>query len=74
VRALIHGAGERGEDTCSIFCTLASVFSFLRSLAPMRGPAGAFRENRMFEPVIGLIVAVLLGAYLAYTLLHPEKF
>ncbi|MGB5084421.1 MAG: K(+)-transporting ATPase subunit F [Methylocystis silviterrae] len=40
----------------------------------MRGPAGAFRENRMFEPVIGLIVAVLLGAYLAYTLLHPEKF
>jgi K+-transporting ATPase KdpF subunit len=53
---------------------LASVFSFLRSLAPMRGPAGAFRENRMFEPVIGLIVAVLLGAYLAYTLLHPEKF
>jgi len=28
----------------------------------------------MLEPVIGLIVAILLGAYLAYTLLHPEKF
>ncbi|MBM3577301.1 MAG: K(+)-transporting ATPase subunit F [Alphaproteobacteria bacterium] len=28
----------------------------------------------MSEPVIGLIVAVLLGAYLVYTLLHPEKF
>ncbi|WP_083858754.1 K(+)-transporting ATPase subunit F [Methylocystis sp. SC2] len=40
----------------------------------MRGPAGVFRENRMFEPVIGLIVAVLLGVYLVYTLLHPEKF
>lgn len=28
----------------------------------------------MSEPVIGLIVAVLLGGYLVYTLLHPEKF
>ncbi|MBM3563975.1 MAG: K(+)-transporting ATPase subunit F [Alphaproteobacteria bacterium] len=28
----------------------------------------------MSEPVIGLIIAVLLGAYLVYTLLHPEKF
>ncbi|WP_370631398.1 K(+)-transporting ATPase subunit F [Methylosinus sp. Sm6] len=28
----------------------------------------------MFEPIIGLSVAVLLGAYLVYTLLHPEKF
>ncbi|MBM3553176.1 K(+)-transporting ATPase subunit F [Methylocystis sp. B8] len=28
----------------------------------------------MSEPVIGLIVAILLGAYLVYTLLHPEKF
>jgi K+-transporting ATPase KdpF subunit len=40
----------------------------------MRGLAGACRRTRMFEPVIGLIVAALLGAYLAYTLLHPEKF
>jgi K+-transporting ATPase KdpF subunit len=37
--------------------------------------AGAFEEERqMFESVIGLGVAVLLGAYLVYTLLHPEKF
>ncbi|MGJ0396594.1 MAG: K(+)-transporting ATPase subunit F [Methylocystis sp.] len=28
----------------------------------------------MSEPIIGLIVAVLLGVYLVYTLLHPEKF
>ncbi len=28
----------------------------------------------MSEPLIGLIVAILLGAYLVYTLLHPEKF
>ncbi|MBG0809046.1 K(+)-transporting ATPase subunit F [Methylosinus sp. H3A] len=28
----------------------------------------------MFEPALGLGVAVLLGAYLLYTLLHPEKF
>ncbi|WP_084570557.1 K(+)-transporting ATPase subunit F [Methylosinus sp. PW1] len=28
----------------------------------------------MLEPIIGLGVAVLLGAYLVYTLLHPEKF
>lgn len=28
----------------------------------------------MSEPIVGLIVAVLLGVYLAYTLLHPEKF
>jgi len=28
----------------------------------------------MYEPIIGLCVAVPLGAYLLYTLLHPEKF
>ncbi|HEY8163247.1 MAG: K(+)-transporting ATPase subunit F [Methylocystis sp.] len=28
----------------------------------------------MYEPVIGLCVALLLGAYLVYSLLHPEKF
>jgi len=28
----------------------------------------------MYEPIIGLCVALLLGAYLVYTLLHPEKF
>jgi len=28
----------------------------------------------MTEPIIGLSVAVLLGIYLVYTLLHPEKF
>jgi K+-transporting ATPase KdpF subunit len=28
----------------------------------------------MLEPIVGLGVAILLGAYLVYTLLHPEKF
>jgi K+-transporting ATPase KdpF subunit len=31
-------------------------------------------ECTMLEPLIGLGVAVLLGIYLVYTLLHPEKF
>jgi K+-transporting ATPase KdpF subunit len=38
-------------------------------------PADVFeRSDAMFEPIIGLCVAVLLGVYLVYTLLHPEKF
>jgi K+-transporting ATPase KdpF subunit len=41
----------------------------------MRARADVFRgSGRMSEPVIGLVVAVLLGVYLAYTLLRPEKF
>jgi len=28
----------------------------------------------MYEPIIGLCVAFVLGVYLLYTLLHPEKF
>jgi len=28
----------------------------------------------MGEPIIGLVVAVGLGIYLLYTLIHPEKF
>jgi len=28
----------------------------------------------MAEPVIGLLVGVILGAYLLYTLVYPEKF
>ena len=31
-------------------------------------------EPDMTEPIVGLSVAVLLGIYLVYTLLHPEKF
>ncbi|WP_457798287.1 K(+)-transporting ATPase subunit F [Methylocystis sp. S23] len=41
----------------------------------MRAHAAVCRGGSpMSEPVIGLIVAVLLGFYLVYTLLHPEKF
>jgi len=28
----------------------------------------------MTEPILGLVVAVGLGLYLLYTLIHPEKF
>jgi K+-transporting ATPase KdpF subunit len=28
----------------------------------------------MTEPIIGLAVAIGLGLYLLYTLIHPEKF
>jgi K+-transporting ATPase KdpF subunit len=41
----------------------------------MRAPARGFERGCvMYEPIIGLCVAVLLGIYLVYTLLHPEKF
>jgi K+-transporting ATPase KdpF subunit len=39
-----------------------------------RLPASLKKEREMYEPLIGLGVAVLLGVYLVYTLLHPEKF
>jgi K+-transporting ATPase KdpF subunit len=32
------------------------------------------RRAVMGEPIIGLVVAVLLGLYLLYTLIRPEKF
>lgn len=34
----------------------------------------AVEEPVMIEPVLGLVVAVGLGVYLLYTLLHPERF
>jgi K+-transporting ATPase KdpF subunit len=37
-------------------------------------PATNCEENVMIEPIAGLVVALGLGFYLLYTLLHPEKF
>ncbi|MBV1701436.1 MAG: potassium-transporting ATPase subunit F [Hyphomicrobiales bacterium] len=37
----------------------------------MRHIAGACA---MTDPLLGLAVALCLGLYLAYTLIHPEKF
>ena len=31
-------------------------------------------RRSMSDPIIGLAVAIGLGVYLVYTLLHPEKF
>ena len=39
----------------------------------MRGPA-ADCEPAMSEPILALIVAVLLAAYLVHTLVRPEKY
>jgi K+-transporting ATPase KdpF subunit len=39
-----------------------------------RLPATLKKEREMYEPIIGLCVAILLGVYLVYALLHPEKF
>lgn len=33
-----------------------------------------FEEDTMFDPILGLIVAIGLGAYLVATLLMPERF
>ncbi len=38
------------------------------------GSARNSRRKTMTEPIIGLAVAVLLGLYLLYTLIRPEKF
>jgi K+-transporting ATPase KdpF subunit len=34
----------------------------------------AARRIEMTEPLIGLVVGALLGIYLLYTLIYPEKF
>jgi len=31
-------------------------------------------EAPMFEPILGLVVALLLGGYLVMTLVRPERF
>jgi K+-transporting ATPase KdpF subunit len=40
----------------------------------MPSHCASFRRAAMGEPIIGLVVAVGLGLYLLYTLIHPEKF
>ncbi len=39
-----------------------------------QSPDAGLTEARMFEPILGLIVAVLLGIYLVFALLNPERF
>jgi K+-transporting ATPase KdpF subunit len=41
----------------------------------MPAPAGGSdRSYAMYDPIMGLTIALLLGAYLVYSLIHPEKF
>jgi K+-transporting ATPase KdpF subunit len=40
----------------------------------MPSSAPSCEEGLMSDPIIGLIVAVGLGAYLIYTLVRPERF
>ncbi|MBV1708089.1 MAG: K(+)-transporting ATPase subunit F [Hyphomicrobiales bacterium] len=39
-----------------------------------QGADPRLKEPAMFEPVLGLIVAILLGIYLVFALLNPERF
>jgi K+-transporting ATPase KdpF subunit len=42
----------------------------------MRTRSAVFERSAraMGEPIVGLVVAIGLGLYLLYTLIHPEKF
>jgi K+-transporting ATPase KdpF subunit len=40
----------------------------------MPAPSTGCEERPMFDPILGLIVAIALGAYLVATLLKPERF
>jgi K+-transporting ATPase KdpF subunit len=41
---------------------------------PLTSLSAAGFEAAMGDPLIGLLVAVGLGAYLVYTLVRPDKF
>ena len=59
----------------AILSTLYSDFCSSGLWAPTPSPAtGCEGIVTMIEPIIGLIVGLSLGAYLLYTLIHPEKF
>jgi K+-transporting ATPase KdpF subunit len=63
----------QGDRSCS-----TSFSSFLVwPCSGRRPPTSRFAsgcEAAMVEPLAGLAVALLLGAYLLYTLIHPERF
>ncbi|MDF1634909.1 K(+)-transporting ATPase subunit F [Mycoplana sp. MJR14] len=40
----------------------------------MPASSTACEEARMFEPLLGLFVAIALAVYLVVTLLRPERF
>ena len=64
----------RENAPCSIssFSRLAS--AALLSWQAMPHSSANSEEQAMSDPIIALIVAFGLGAYLVYTLLHPERF
>jgi K+-transporting ATPase KdpF subunit len=66
---------NRSRRLCPISFSWVSA-SFFSSWSPLtRAFALVFDRGRaMLEPLVGLIVAALLGVYLLYTLLHPEDF
>ena len=43
-------------------------------LSSMPAPSTGCEERSMFDPILGLIVAIALGVYLVATLLKPERF
>ena len=62
------------RSTCRISFLSERASSYSRRPRPMRVSARSSEGALMIEPAIGLAVALLLGLYLVYTLLHPEKF
>jgi K+-transporting ATPase KdpF subunit len=40
----------------------------------MHAPSTGCEVIGMFEPLLGLAVAVALGGYLVFTLIRPERF
>lgn len=52
----------------------ASVSRSSRGLRPMSMRSTTPEEATVFEPFLGLAVALGLGVYLVVTLLYPERF
>src|SRR5271167_637912 len=72
-RPAVTGGGQGGNHARSRVCS-ARICGHRIDGALRYGLAATLRGIRMSEPIIGLAVGVLLGLYLLYTLIRPEKF
>ena len=64
-----QGGGHARSRVCGARICGGGADGLLRN-----GLAATVKESVMSEPIIGLVVAIGLGLYLLYTLIHPEKF
>jgi K+-transporting ATPase KdpF subunit len=72
-RPAVTGGGQGGNHARSRICS-ARICGHRIDGTLRHGLAATLRGFRMSEPIIGLAVGVLLGLYLLYTLIRPEKF